>query len=197
MSEVTHVHVCSLSTSTLPRIQQSIDDLKNDGDRDTQYRLKWLKVAMKFNIQQQMQYIYEHCGSRGKDPKFRQIRLRRFYNQWIRQCTRDDWNDLMIKVVHQNALQSIRETKAELLRGRSEIAARNFAKSAVANFCPLIKLISTKDEDNCDIAIKKLDFLLSYENPITCRPGYNNRGIEFLATNEVRTLSEVPPTTEE
>ncbi|EAY17543.1 hypothetical protein TVAG_453710 [Trichomonas vaginalis G3] len=197
MSEVTHVHVCSLSTSALSRIQKNIDNLSSDDKKDIKHRLMWLKVAIKYNIQEQTQYIYNHCGMKGKDPKFRAIRMAPFYHQWKRQCTRDDWNDLLVRLTHKNALVSIRETMGELHRGRSEIAARNFAKSSVANFCPLISLISSKNDDNCDLAMKKLDNLISYENPITCRPGYNNRGIEFLATDAVRTLSTVPPTTDE
>ena len=70
-------------------------------------------------------------------------------------------------------------------RQRSEIAARSFAKDPLAQYCPLEVLFS---KDNAQ-------YLYSYENPISCRPGFFNRGIDFLESNAVKTISEAPTTT--
>ena len=181
------IHVCSLSTSALPRIQASIDAQTDADDEDVKFRLMWLKVAVKINMQTQLQSLYAHLGSKGKDPKFRAIRMNSFWNQWKRQVVRDDLQNIFLDLRHKKALNLIHENRIMVDRQRSEISARNFVKNPIAQFSPLVSLFNNK----------QIAYLYSYENPISCRPGYYNRGIDFLASSAVRTLSEAPPTWED
>lgn len=182
MTETIRVHACSLSTSALPRIEKSIEEEK---DHDNELRLRWLKVAMKYNIQTQLQFLYKHLGSKEKDPKFRPIKMASFWRQWKRQAKRDDWQNIQEDLRHKISLNQIHYNKIQLDRQRSEIAARNFVKNPLAQFCPLDSLFSQ------DAA----KYLYSYQSSASCRPGYFNRGIEFLASSAVRTISEAPTTT--
>ena len=187
MTETSRVHVCSLSTSALPRIQASIDDV--DATEIDKHRLMWLKVAMTINRQTQLQSLYSHLGSKGKDPKFRQIRMSAFWNQWKRQSIRADWNQLLLDINHKNALDQVHLNKLTMDRQRSEIAARNFVKAL--DTTPIdnpLSYLFTKE---------KVSYLYSYENPVSCRPGFYNRGIDFLASSAIRTLSEAPVTDDE
>ena len=180
------IHVCSLSTSALPRIQASIDQT-DAANEDIKFRLMWLKVAVKLNMQTQLQSLYSHLGSKGKDPRFRSIRMATFWRQWKRQTIRDDWQNIFLDLRHKNALNEIHSNKIMIDRQRSEISARNFVKTPIAQYSPLESLFNNK----------QLSYLYAYENPVACRPGYYNRGIDFLASSAVRTLSEAPPTWED
>ncbi|EAY06684.1 hypothetical protein TVAG_211350 [Trichomonas vaginalis G3] len=177
MTDYTKVHVCSLSTSALKRINASIEEREQDDE--VKMQLKWLKVAMTLNSQTQLQNIYSHLGSRGKDPKFRAIRMSRYWKQWRRQIIRGDWEDLTQSFIHQCTLNEIKFNKVELNRCRSELAARHYRKNPAIKFNPLGVLFNNSD----------LAYIKSYQVPATCSPGYANHGIKFLETDDLKTMT--------
>jgi hypothetical protein len=184
MTESVRIHVCSLSTSALPRIEKSI---KETEDAHNKLRLKWLNVAMKYNMQTQLQSLYTHLGSKEKHPKFRAIRMRTFWRQWKRQTTRDDWHNIFEDLRHKNVLNQIHFNKVMMDRQRSEIAARNFVNNPLAQFSPIEALFTNKP----------VNYLYLYENSAACRPGLANQEIDFLTSSAVRTLSEAPTMTDD
>lgn len=177
MSDYPKVHVCSLSTSALKRINQSIAEREEDDD--VKMQLKWLRVAMTLNTQTQLQNIYSHCGSRGKDPKFRAIRMMKYWKQWKRQNVREEWLDLTQDFVHKCTVNEIKFNLIELNRSRSELAARHFRTNPLIKFNPLSVLFNSND----------IAYIKSYKLPQTCRPGYANARIEFLEGDALKTMT--------
>lgn len=178
------VHVCSLSMSCLTRINNVIHEIEGeDISHEDKLRLRWLQVAMSFNRQKQLQYIYAQCGSKGNDPKFRSIRMRSFMNQWKRQVIRDDLIEHLKILRHNHHMEQIKATKMQMIAQRSEISARKFPKTVMLDQMTLSSLFTPKE------SINRLN---AFEAPTTCRPGYYNRGYQFLETTAVRTLSTAP-----
>lgn len=175
------VHVCSLQTSAIKKIaQQAVEEAEN-GDMVTAYRLKWLNVAMEYNRQKQMQYVFANLGSKGKSPAFRAIRMRPFWHMWRKESLRIDWNEIRENIDRKMMIQDLSETTRYFESQRIELACRAFAQSPAILQLPLADIVNSK----------KVKELYTFQTPGSVRPGYYNQGYNYVESAALSTFSDV------
>jgi len=176
-----NLHVCSLSLTVLSKIHNRLSELTDENDVGQKYRLYWIDIAMRYNQQQKLQFVYNHLGSKGHDPRFRLIRMRPAFNEWVRQSKRAEWKDISETMIHKNIQMQIKERKKVLVAQRSELAARHFARSDIAMFSPLKALFHQENE-----VLKTLeDFVDPHLDEL------EENSVDFCSSSAMKTLSDV------
>ena len=178
------IHVCSLSISALRKIEkQEMED--EERDRETNYKLKWLRVAMTYNRILQLQYIYKTLHNKGKSPQFRAVRMNPFWHRWKKEVLRSDWATLRECVDRRMANREIDDKSNFLQSQRIELAARHFIRLDVVKKVPIDDIVNTKP----------LKPVWSFEQPKGIRPGYLNQVLDLCASTQITTMSELPSNT--
>lgn len=173
------VHACSLSISVIKRINDQLEEEKNNGDPDTLRRLKWLEVAMVYNRQLQLKYIYETLGNKGNAPEFRAVRMSQFWHQWKRESLRSDWAILRQCVDRRMATREINDKSNFLESQRIELAARHFLGLDKVKKMPTDEIIN----------IKPLEPVYSFVTPKAILPGFYNQVVDLAESTQVTTMS--------
>ena len=178
------IHVCSLSISALRRIEkQEMEDEQQN--RETNLKLKWLRVAMTYNRILQLQYIYKTLHNKGKSPQFRAVRMNPFWHRWKKEVLRSDWSILRECVDRRMANREITDKSNFLQSQRIELAARAFLRLDVVKHTPIDDIVN----------IKPLKPVWSFESPKGIRPGYLNQVLDLCGSTQITTMSELPSVT--
>lgn len=175
------VHVCSLNTSAIKRIAEQAVERAEEGDKDAAYRLRWLTVAMEYNRQNQMQYIFQNLGSKEKSPKFRAVRMNPFWHQWKRESLRKDWSLIRESVDQRLVSADLKESSRFFESQRVELAARSFMNSDLFKKMPISDVLTSKP----------VEVIFPFQTPGSTRPGYFNQGYNYVESAALSSMSDV------
>ncbi|EAY22233.1 hypothetical protein TVAG_094080 [Trichomonas vaginalis G3] len=190
------IHVCSLSMSPLTAVQKDMREVekqynaltpeqreKDVSMNDKINRLRWVQLSIEYNRQIQLQYVYQHLGDKGNNPRFRQVRMKPLFNAWKREILRQKWLEVR-KAVDTKALDQRLTRKFDAFSAqRAELAARSVARCDFLKDPPLKGLIDIADP---------LAALSAFQTPDSNQTDFYNKGYDFVQSSAVNTISELP-----
>lgn len=192
------IHVCSLSMSPLTAVQKDMKEVekqyyalspeqreKDVAMNDKINRLRWVQLSIEYNRQIQLQYVYQHLGDKGNNPRFRQVRMKPLFKAWKREILRQKWQEVR-KAVDTKALDQRLTRKFDAFSAqRAELAARSIARGNYMEDPPLKGLI--------DFA-GPLAALNAFQTPESNQTDFYNKGYDYIQSSAVNTISEIPTT---
>jgi hypothetical protein len=195
------IHVCSLSMSPLTEAKRNLEvitakyEMMNPEERTNDEminnqvnRARWVELAIEYNRNIQIQYVYQHLGDKGTKPEFRQLKIKNALKNWKRELLRLKWKDAANNLNAKSNEKSINKKKENFSFQRSEIAGKSFAYGT--SFDPEL-LNGLLDVDS------SIEELFGFQMPQlnTSIPVHDN--IEFESSGACTEFSTIPPTEED
>lgn len=198
MSKRSPIHVCSLSMSALNTSKEDLthvntiyDNLSPEEQQSNKEinlklnKLRWVNLSMEYNRQTQLQYVFQHLGDKGSNPRLRNIRMKPVFAAWKREILRQKWREVS-EAINSNSIHKNLDKKFDSFAiQRATLSARSMEGSKLLANPPVLDLLGLDDP---------LDFIDSFQTKEAQKSEFFLQGIDFLQSSACKTITEIPET---
>lgn len=148
-------------------------------------KLRWVNLSMEYNRQTQLQYVFQHLGDKGSNPRLRSVRMKPMFSAWKREILRQKWREVSEAINSENVHKRLDKKFDSFAQQRATLSARNMEKSNVLLNPPVLDLLDMQDQ---------LNFIDSFQTKESQKAEFFSQGIDFLQSSACKTITEIPET---
>ncbi|EAY00735.1 hypothetical protein TVAG_085690 [Trichomonas vaginalis G3] len=122
-----------------------MDDVEKQKNETIKYKrngLLWVELSMEYNRHVQLQYVLEHLGDKGSNPKLRKIKMSPVFSWWKREMLRQRWREINETLHYNDVTKKIEAKYSDFANERAEEASKQMNSLQTLQNPPIKDLVS-------------------------------------------------------